>query len=344
MLILTLYAVAASAALLIILISYRRQIRKICRQMEFLRAHRTNLLLSEGLPFSELNELTDSINEWVSYTREQQRMADKSSEALKQTITSLSHDIRTPLTSMDGYFQLLAESESEEERQHYLIIIRSRISSLTDMLEELFTFAKLSNHDYVIETETIDFGKTVFDTVFSYYDEWSSKGITPALDFCDETLMIRGNEEAVRRILQNIIRNAMEHGESCNPKHNQADILNLEKQSENDRSISSDLHHYTEMTPISTPESFISMSLKAENDRAVFVCENQVSNPEEIQMGQIFDRFYKADSARTHTSTGLGLSIAKELTERMGGEMSAELENDVFSIHVSFSTTQNTMS
>lgn len=104
---------------------------------------------------------------------------------MKETITNLSHDIRTPLTSLDGYFQLLSQSESEEEQQHYIAVIQSRIISLKDMLEELFTYTKLQNESYEIALEPVDFGKCVFDTVFSFYDEFQKKGIKPEIDFCE---------------------------------------------------------------------------------------------------------------------------------------------------------------
>lgn len=114
---------------------------------------------------------------------------------------------------MDGYFQLLTQSQSEEERQHYIAVIQSRIVSLKDMLEELFTYTKLQNETYELEIEPLDFGKSVFDTVFSFYDEFQRKGIEPQIDFCDGHLPILGNPEAIRRALQNIIKNALEHGQ-----------------------------------------------------------------------------------------------------------------------------------
>ena len=73
-----------------------------------------------------------------------------------------------------------------------------------------------------------------------------------------------------------------------------------------------------------------------ENGKAVFRCSNDVAHPEEIDIERVFSRFYKADSARTHTSTGLGLSIAKGLVERMDGEIRAELEGERFVVEILF--------
>ena len=213
-------------------------------------------------------------NDILDLSREIKNTSQQSENNLKETITNLSHDIRTPLTSLDGYFQLLSQSESEEEQQHYIAVIQSRIISLKDMLEELFTYTKLQNESYEIALEPVDFGKCVFDTVFSFYDEFQKKGIKPEIDFCEGHFSILGNAEAVRRALQNIIKNALEHG-----------------------------------------KKEITLNLYKDKNEIVFRCSNDVENPSEVDIHEVFSRFYKADSARSNISTGLGLSIAKELIE-----------------------------
>lgn len=145
-----LWAVAATvvaACSLLILILYRRQVKKTCRQLAFLREHTTNLRLTGGLPFSEWEELVDGVNAILDQAREGRRTAQREEAALKEAITHLSHDIRTPLTSLDGYFQLLLQSPSAEEQQRYSAVIQSRIASLRDMLEELFTYARLQDKE-----------------------------------------------------------------------------------------------------------------------------------------------------------------------------------------------------
>ena len=141
----------------------------------------------------------------------------------------------------------------------------------------------------------MDLGKSVFDTVFSFYDEFEKKGIEPQISFCEEPLLIIGNPEAIGRILQNIIKNALEHG-----------------------------------------EREIGLKLYQRDTSVLFCCENDVAKPDAIDVGQIFSRFYKADSARGSASTGLGLSIAKGLAEKMGGAISASLEGTVFRIEIQF--------
>ena len=94
---------------------------------------------------------------------------------IADTYTNLSHDIRTPLTSMDGYFQLLETCSSEADRKRYIEIIEERIESLKEMLEELFTYTKLKNETYELKKERQNLTQILKETVFSYYDEWAER-------------------------------------------------------------------------------------------------------------------------------------------------------------------------
>ena len=93
----------------------------------------------------------------------------------------------------------MQQDGTEEERLRHIGIIQSRILSLKEMLEELFTYARLQDIDYQLELERIDFGKCVYNTVFSFYEEFEKKGIEPKADFSDGHFFIQGNEEALRR-------------------------------------------------------------------------------------------------------------------------------------------------
>ncbi len=284
-------ATLVAAVAISLLIFYRRQVKKTCRRLRFIKEQDSNLSLPAELPFAELDELADSINDMLALFRRERLAAKTGEETLKETIVNLSHDIRTPLTSLDGYFQLLADSPSPKERAHYLDVIQSRLRSLKEMLEELFTYAKLQDENYMPALTTVHFSQCVHHVLFSFYDEFKAKGIEPFVDFCDEALTVCANEEALARVLQNIIKNALLHGHSA-----------------------------------------ISFRLYQENGHALFECANDVKEPDAIDMNQIFGRFYKADTARTHVSTGLGLAIAQGLSRRMGGQVSAQLRGAVFSV------------
>ena len=281
-----------SVSLIIYIISYRRQVRSTCRQLDFMRENTTNLRLTNTPGMSELNELKSRINEFADSIQKISVRAMRNENALKETITHLSHDIRTPLTSLDGYFQLLTQSNSPEDRKRYTSIIQRRLANLTEMLELLFTYTKLQNENFELELTPVDFSKSGHEAVFSFYDELQQYSSNePEIIFADGRIITSANEESLLRVLQNIIRNALLHG-----------------------------------------KDFIRLELREENGNAVFVCSNNFFEDNTPDPEKVFDRFYKADPARTKTSSGLGLAIAKGLTEKMNGSISAAVEDNLFSI------------
>jgi len=279
----------------IILISYRRQIKNICRQLAFISKHNSNMIVTQNIDSSDISELIEQINCLLELQKKQKIDYQIKDSNLKEIITNLSHDIRTPLTSLDGYFQLLVESDSKSDRERYTTIIKSRIKSLKEMLDELFTYTKLQNDIYTLDVMPQNINKLFCDVIFSFYDDFKERNIEPDIQITDEQLSVICNDSALKRVLQNIIKNGLEHGEN-----------NIE------------------------------ISLQKVKSNAVIKFRNTYMNSESIDINQIFDRFYKADKARNHTSTGLGLSIAKELVIKMDGEISAKLEGDIFQIVVEF--------
>lgn len=279
----------------IIIWKYQRQVRDICRQLAFLMKHDSNMLINREFDMGGIGTLSDRLNEFLELRRKEKQHYQEKETLIADTYTNLSHDIRTPLTSLDGYFQLMEECENVEDQKRYLNIIHERIHSLNEMLEELFTFTKLKNESYNLELMPCCINRILKETVFSYYDDWVRMEIQPDIRITEEQLHIYGNRQGVSRVIQNVIKNGLDHGEKK-----------------------------------------ISIVLERDQDRAALRIGNQVTHPEQIDVEHVFDRFYKADAARSKTSTGLGLSIAREFVKRMNGEIGAKIEENEFIVEMSF--------
>lgn len=199
--------------LVIILWRYQRQVKDICRQLTFLNEKDSNMMLSREMDFGGIGRLTDILNDMLFQRRKERNEWLKKEKSISDAYTSLSHDIRTPLTSLDGYFQLLEESSNRQEQENYIRVIQERIGSLKEMLEELFTYTKLRNASYRMELGECMVNRIVKDAVFSYYEDWKQKGIEPEIQITEKPLYMEGNVQAFRRIIQNIIKNGLEHGE-----------------------------------------------------------------------------------------------------------------------------------
>lgn len=279
----------------IIIWKYQRQVKDICRQLAFLMKHDSNMLIHREFGLGGIGMLSDRLNDLLELRRKEKRYYQEKETLIADTYTNLSHDIRTPLTSLDGYFQLMEACENVEEQRRYLNIIHERIHSLNEMLEELFMFTKLKNESYRLELTSCCINRILKETVFSYYDDWVRREIQPDIQITEEQLYIDGNKQGLSRIIQNVIKNGLDHGEKK-----------------------------------------IRIVLKREQNRAVLRISNQVIASEQIDIEHVFDRFYKADAARSKTSTGLGLSLAREFVRRMNGEIGAKIEENEFIVEMSF--------
>ena len=279
----------------IIMWKYQRQVKDICRQLAFLMKHDSNMLIHREFGLGGIGMLSDRLNDLLELRRKEKRYYQEKETLIADTYTNLSHDIRTPLTSLDGYFQLMEACENVEEQRRYLSIIHERIHSLNEMLEELFMFTKLKNESYRLELTSCCINRILKETVFSYYDDWVRREIQPDIQITEEQLYIDGNKQGLSRIIQNVIKNGLDHGEKK-----------------------------------------IRIVLKREQNRAVLRISNQVIASEKIDIEHVFDRFYKADAARSKTSTGLGLSIAREFVRRMNGEIGAKIEENEFIVEMRF--------
>lgn len=279
----------------IIMWKYQRQVKDICRQLAFLMKHDSNMFIHREFGLGGIGMLSDRLNDLLELRRKEKQYYQEKETLIADTYTNLSHDIRTPLTSLDGYFQLMEACENVEEQRRYLNIIHERIHSLNEMLEELFMFTKLKNESYRLELTSCCINRILKETVFSYYDEWVRREIQPDIQITEEQLYIDGNKQGLSRIIQNVIKNGLDHGEKK-----------------------------------------IRIVLKREQNQAVLRISNQVIASEQIDIEHVFDRFYKADAARSKTSTGLGLSIAREFVRRMNGEIGAKIEENEFIVEMSF--------
>ena len=279
----------------IIMWKYQRQVKDICRQLAFLMKHDSNMLIHREFGLGGIGMLSDRLNDLLELRRKEKQYYQEKETLIADTYTNLSHDIRTQLTSLDGYFQLMEACENVEEQRRYLNIIHERIHSLNEMLEELFMFTKLKNESYSLELTPCCINRILKETVFSYYDDWVRREIQPDIQITEEQLYIDGNKQGLSRIIQNVIKNGLDHGEKK-----------------------------------------IRIVLKREQNQAVLRISNQVIASERIDIEHVFDRFYKADAARSKTSTGLGLSIAREFVRRMNGEIGAKIEENEFIVEMRF--------
>lgn len=258
------------------------QIRSLCRQLEEIRQG-SHMELGIASRQKEMLSLCRILNQLLRQQGREQRQYMQAEKQLKQNITSLAHDIRTPLTSAAGYVQLAQECREPARQERYLQIASERMQELSDMLEELFLYTKLTGEEFIPNLSELQVLPLLSECLVGFYGQFEEKGCEPEVEFEFESVRILADEECLRRIFHNLIQNALLHGTG-------------------------------------------GITIRQSGKNLIF--ENRVSETSRPDPERIFERFYKADAARRKGSSGLGLFIVRELAERMGGSVRAELEGE----------------
>ena len=288
---------AVAVAMALILISLLSQMKSIRSQVHFISRNDTNKRISFYGKSRSFRRLAKDINEIIDSYDERHDKILREDKEIKDTLTNMSHDIRTPLTSLKGYFELLDQTDDPEERKKYTNIIYGRIESLSEILETMFLYTKVSNVNFKISIDPIECSKIILETMFEYYDDFQEKGYDVDIDV-DEGIRILGNEQSLKRIMQNLIRNSLVHGGG--------DVKLSVK-----------------------PE---------EGKKVRIIIDNLLEEGQNPDPNRVFDRYYKGDASRHTGSSGVGLSVVKKLVESMNGDITAFVGDGRFWIEMTFKT------
>ncbi|MDO5519788.1 MAG: HAMP domain-containing sensor histidine kinase [bacterium] len=276
--------------LLIRLSTLKKGLKNITSQLEQYSRLSTRKKIDLSLSCKEMEDLAESINDYISLSNRLQNEQKTMQEELRKQFANISHDLRTPLTSIRGYVQILKRGEIErEKREWYLERIDTRSKDLYELVENFFTLSVIESPEYALTLETLNVKKLIIEIVTSFYDQFEERGIYPIFEIENNEYLVIGDKAAINRVILNLVGNLLKHvsGEVT---------LRLEHQEE-----------MVQFTMI--------------NDAGALTQENK---------DKIFERFYTGDDSRSSSNgnTGLGLTIAKTLMLNMGGTLECEIVED----------------
>lgn len=275
---------------------YRRQIAHIKEELSFLEKEETNSLLSSFCAVGKTEEMIEAVNRLLLRYRKEEERLKSENRIYRESITSISHDIRTPLTSAKGYLQMLQKEElSAEKKSAYVRIVEQRLDHLTDMLNQLFEYARIEAGEIKLVPESFHAGNVFAETISMFYEDFVERGCEPEVIIADEVGKISTDKQAFVRIVENLLKNALVHGAGG-----------------------------------------YRLSIFAEGGYCIIRVSNLTDSVEPGDVASIFERFYTTDKSRTKKTTGLGLAIVKRFATQMGGEAKAYLEDNRFTIEVRF--------
>ncbi len=189
--------------LAISLFSWKRQIREIIKQIS--EGKKLRISLSD----KQIEQLAGIINEKNDLEQKIKIQMMQEKEQLKHSIANISHDLRTPLTSIQGYLTLLKDCEDKEEQEHYFSVIQAKTDYLTELLQIFYDLSLIESDDYILEIEKLDVNKIVTDCLIDKYNEL--KELSPIIKIENAPVWIIGNAVACKRIIDNLITNAIRY-------------------------------------------------------------------------------------------------------------------------------------
>ena len=265
-------------SIIIKLIYIKKSVKGIKEQINSILRSDTNNLITISSSDKDVKELAEILNVELKELRNQRLQYENGNQELKKSITNISHDIRTPLTAISGYIDLIKNQKEDNKKDDYLKIIERKTKDLTAMTEQLFDYSKAIDWGVKIEKQRHCLNELLEETLANYYIIFKENNIIPYISIAEEKIYKVIDKKTIIRVLENILSNVI-------------------KYSNGDFKV-----------------------LLDKDGKIIF--SNKATSLDATTVQKIFDRYYTVESAKK--STGVGLSIAKQLVELNGGNIKAK--------------------
>ncbi|WP_304681133.1 sensor histidine kinase KdpD [uncultured Clostridium sp.] len=275
-----------------IILGYKREFRRINKEIinnldEYINLKTTSI-------DKDVENLIQSIN--LIFDSKQKIVAEKkeNEEKLRASITNISHDLRTPLTSIIGYLQMIkSEKQSEGDKKEYIEIVERRTKSLQQLINSFYDLSRIEGNEYKFNYKKVNLSNVLCENIAVFYNDFINNNIEPIIEVEENIKEIISDNVAISRIFSNLIGNMIKHG-----------------------------------------GNFVKITLKQEDNLIVTEFINNVTEVTEENLDKLFDRFYTVDNSRSDKNTGLGLYITKILVERLGYFIDAKIEEENLIIRI----------
>ena len=295
--------VAVALPVICFIVSFSVRINRRVRYVEYL-SQEIQKIREEGFGRTmelqgddEITRLCAVINEMSVQLREKEEREKRQQRSKDELITNVSHYLRSPLTSIIGYVELLKETGPEDRQRfaEYIEVVERRLTGLNGLINELFEYTKLNSADQLPDLEKRDVLELLRHILYEYKVLMEAEGLTLSWQLEAESHMAHINTQQMVRVFQNLLDNARRYAHRSAP-----------------------------------------VTVTAQDTGRLHICiTNRVADPHGIEPDRIFERFYCGDRARSAPqSSGLGLAIVKRIVELHGGQVDASLQGQELSIHL----------
>ena len=286
--------IAIIIVLIVIIIGYKREFRRIRKEINNNLNDYINIKTKSV--DKDLEALVAEVN--LIFDSKQKVVAEKNKreEELRASIANMSHDLRTPLTSIMGYLQMVRlENVSENDKKEYMGIVEKRTKSLQQLISSFYDLSRIEGNEYNFDYKKINLSNILCENIALFYNDFINNNIEPIIEIDENIKEIISDESAISRIFSNLIGNMIKHG-----------------------------------------ENFVKIGLNQKDDVIITEFINKATDLTQENVDKLFERFYTVDKSRSDRNTGLGLYITKVLVEKLGYNINANLRDNNLIISIAW--------
>lgn len=289
---------------LAVLVTDGMQRQKLLTAIQEINSEEGNTRISESGLFAINRQMAAAVNDLGDGLRHALQEQMKSERMKADLITNVSHDLKTPLTSIINYVDLLKREELHNEKANeYLEVLDQKSQRLKQLTEDLVEASRASSGNVVLDIRRIDVKELLMQTSGEFVERFEARGLQLVENFPQNPQYVNADGRRLWRIIENLFRNVEKYA---------------------------------------MPHTRVYLDLINDGDRVAFSLKNISENPLNISPEELTERFTRGDESRSTEGSGLGLSIAKDLTEIQQGTFEIYLDGDLFKVTVSFPTASET--
>lgn len=282
----------------ILMLKYIEKVDKINQALKEIYEGNPNVHLEKEELTGVLKQMAEYINDMAGGFTNAIEQSLKSERLKTELITNVSHDIKTPLTSIINYVDLLKQEDIKDEKiKQYIDILNQKSLRLKKLIEDLVEASKVSSGNVKLNIEVIDLKELLAQTIGEFEDRFENKNLKIDIEIPDEEVKIKADNRYMYRVIENLFSN---------------------------------------ITKYSIDNSRVYISLTKQNDKIKLEIKNISKDKLNISPDELMQRFVRGDKSRYTEGSGLGLSIAKSLTEMQGGKFDINIDGDLFKVIIEY--------
>ncbi|MGN1136393.1 MAG: sensor histidine kinase [Oscillospiraceae bacterium] len=291
---------AAAAVLCLMLLKYifslKREMRSIKNELRLTRDKGYDRQLTVNLFDKDLTEMAAEMNKNLDFQKNLKLRSEHTERRLKQSVSDIAHDLRTPLTVIKGNLQLVASDEAlSEKSSSYVRICRNKTDELRTIADDFFELSVLESEDTSAAMQRVDATEALLGFLADNEGVITSHSLEPQITFPEKSIFINADPQMLSRMMNNLLNNVIKYA-----------------------------------------DGMFFAGIASENGRCIITFANEIDPTRAFDTDRLFDRTYRGDKARQGGGAGLGLYIVKLLADKQGAKVKAVRENRLLSLQIIF--------